>query len=79
METSRKVRKALNKESTYKEPIILFLPGGKIDSFVIYTKEQKDVITITDKPIYDRVLHAVMAALKQNREGVVQGETQHHE
>lgn len=69
MSTLRKLRKSIKKGS---EPLILFVPKED-DRIVKFVTAQPDIITVTDRTIYEHVLEAVTAAIKQNRTGVIRG------
>ena len=60
----RKVKKKL------PEPMILFVPNEH-DTYVKFLSEQPDIITVTDRDIYEKVKKAVMQSLKQGKHGVI--------
>lgn len=70
MGTSRNLRKTLKQ---HPEPMILFIPN-ETDTYVKFISERPDMITVTDRKIYTRVLEVVTMALEQNRQGVLQSE-----
>lgn len=69
MSTLRKLRKSTQAS---REPMILFVPDEK-DTYVEFVKSQPDIITVTDRKLYDRVFEGVNQALESGRPGVIRG------
>jgi len=69
MTTKRKLRKSI--KSDISEPMILFIPDDKTDTVTKFLETQPDIITVTDKRIYAKVLDAVTSALNRERKGVM--------
>jgi hypothetical protein len=65
----RKLRKNIKPEP---EPMILFIPDEN-DTYAKFVAEQPDVITVTDRKIYTKVLDVVTKCLEQGRPGVKKG------
>ena len=66
----RKLRKNIKPES---EPMILFIPDEN-DTYAKFVAEQPDIITVTDRKIYTKVLDVVTKCIEQGRPGVMKGE-----
>jgi hypothetical protein len=65
----RKLRKNIKPEP---EPMILFIPDENY-KYAKFIAEQADVITVTDRKIYTKVLDVVTKCIEQGRLGVVKG------
>ena len=68
MSTLRKLKKQIVQKS---EPMILFVPDEN-DTYAKFIASQSDIITVTDRKIYAKVLDVVTKSLKQKRPGVHQ-------
>lgn len=69
MGASRKLRKTIQAS---REPMILFVPDEK-NTYVEFIKSQPDIITVTDRKLYDRVLEGINQAIQSGRPGVIRG------
>lgn len=63
MGASRKLKKSMS-----KKPIIVFTPEENID---IKVPDDRDVITVTDNSIYQRISEGINQALASGRPGVI--------
>jgi hypothetical protein len=64
MSTIRKLKKSIEQHETAGLPAILIVPSDTFDP------SNADLITITDRAIYDKVLDGAKWALENNRQGV---------